>query len=93
MNLRGVQGNIASSRTVSIIYDIIWIVFMVETYLVLELNRRQKNPVMSKVSAVSNSVFHQDFLSWFSLDVISISAKRYVSGLSVGPSTKALVQG
>lgn len=68
---------------------------MVEIYLVLELNRRQKDLViLSKVSdCVKFSISSRLFLVFLHLALISISAERYVSRLSVGSSTKALVQG
>lgn len=65
---------------------------MVEAYLVLELSRSQKYLInLSKVNACGKTNIFLEFLSI--LCFISISAKRYVPGLSVGPSTKALVQG
>jgi len=42
----------------------------------------------------SDLIFDQDFfLGFLHLSLTSISAKGYVSRLSVGPSTKAVVQG
>lgn len=62
----------------------------------LELSRGQKyliNLGMKNCTVSANgkiSIFLEFLIV---LVLISISAKGYVSGLSVGPSTKALVQG